>query len=384
MGVALKVLIVGGGIGGLSTAIALGRRGIAHEVVELNPAWSVYGVGIIQPSNQLRALASLGLAEAVLAAGCGYPGYEVCDAQGHKVASATSDNVNGAGFPSINGITRTALHKILSSKALAAGTPVRLGVTVLDWRDTSDGVQVRFTDQSEARYDLIVAADGASSAMRQRLFGDAPATTPSFTGIGCWRHNFEKPRELTWGQIWFGPRSKAGLIPLSRELMYMFVMASEPGNPRHPPDTLHQVMRERLQGFGGLIGALRDQIVDPAAVLYRPIEVLLIEPTWSRGRALLIGDAAHTSSPQLASGASMAIEDAIVLADMIGALTSKGEIESMLRQFEQRRMPRVRLVYETGVKLSQWELAGLSGRPHPESDHAALMAQAWQTLMQPI
>ncbi|HUA26206.1 MAG TPA: FAD-dependent monooxygenase [Steroidobacteraceae bacterium] len=384
MGATPRVLIVGGGIAGLSTAIALGRRGIEHEVVELNPAWSVYGVGIIQPSNQLRALASIGLAEAVLASGFGYPGYEVRDAHGTKMASAASANVNGPGFPSINGITRTALHAILSSTALGLRTPVRLGTTVDHWRESPDGVRVCFTDGTEGRYDLVVAADGASSAMRKMLFGAAPVATPSFTGIGCWRHNFPKPVDLTWGQIWFGPQSKAGLIPLTGELMYMFVMSSEPGNPRHPGETLHRIMRQRLEGFGGLIGELRDRITDPGAVVYRPIEVLLVEPFWYRGRVLLIGDAAHTSSPQLASGASMAIEDAVLLSDMLASASAQEDMQSLLRAFQTRRMPRVKLVYETGVQLCKWELDNLTGKPHAEAEHAALMSRAWETLMQPI
>src|SRR5882757_5358100 len=290
MSLVRKILIVGGGIGGLSTAIALGRHGIDNEVVELNPDWSVYGVGIIQPSTQLRALNSIGLAESVLAAGFGYPGYEVCDARRYSLASAGSANVNDPAFPSINGITRTALHEILKSNATRLGTRVRLGVTVSHWEETAAGVTVRFTDGSVGNYDLVVAADGASSVMRKKLLGNRPDTEPIFTGIGCWRHNFVKPRDLTWGQIWFGPRSKAGLIPLSADLMYMFVMSAEPGNPRHHSDTLHMQMQQRLEGFAGLIGELRDLITDPAAVVYRPIEVLLVSPAWYRGRVLLIGD----------------------------------------------------------------------------------------------
>ena len=378
---ASKVLIVGGGIGGLSAAIALGRKGIDHEIVEINPAWTVYGVGIIQPSNQLRALRSIGLADAVLAGGFGYPGYEVCNALGAKLASASSENINGPGFPSINGITRTALHRILTSTVQRQGTPVRLGVTVTDWQEAAEGVVAQFTDGGEARYRLIVAADGASSAMRKRLLGEGPATSPSYSGLGCWRHNFARPPDMTWGQIWFGPRSKAGLIPLAHDLMYMFVLSSEPGNPRYSSEELLTQMKDRLEGFGGLMGGLREQITDPASVIYRPIEALLLQPTWHRGRVVLIGDAAHTSSPQLASGASMAIEDAVVLADMLDTARTV-DLESTLRAFEARRLPRARLVYETGVTLCRWEVDGLSGKPHPEAEHAALMSRAWEILMQ--
>jgi 2-polyprenyl-6-methoxyphenol hydroxylase-like FAD-dependent oxidoreductase len=174
----------------------------------------------------------------------------VCNAQGVKLA--------GPGFPNINGITRTALHHILTSTVKCLGTPVRLGVTVQDWEETPEGVVVRLTDASVQRYRLVVASDGASSAMRRKLFGDQSAASPAFIGLGCWRHNFKRPPELMWGQIWFGPRSKAGLIPLANDLMYMFVLSSEPGNPHHSSDVLHDLMKDRLTGFGGLMGELRD------------------------------------------------------------------------------------------------------------------------------
>jgi 2-polyprenyl-6-methoxyphenol hydroxylase-like FAD-dependent oxidoreductase len=162
--------------------------------------------------------------------------------------------------------------------------------------------------------------------------------------------------------------------------MYMFVLSSEPGNPRHSSDVLHGLLRDRLTGFGGLMGELREQIQDPSNVVYRPVLGHLVQPTWHRGRVVLIGDAAHTSSPQLASGASMAIEDAVVLAEMLASSTNR--IEETLLSFEQRRMPRARLVYETGVTLCRWEVDGLAGEPHPEAEHAALMSRAWETLMQ--
>jgi len=132
------------------------------------------------------------------------------------------------------------------------------------------------------------------------------------------------------------------------------------------------------------MGELRDRITDPSAVVYRPIEVLLVSPQWYRGRVLLIGDAAHASSPQLASGASMAIEDAVLLAEMLESASNWDDLNALLHAFQSRRMPRARLVFETGVQLSKWEVDGLCGKPHPEGEHAALMAHAWEQLMQPI
>ena len=94
-----KVLVVGGGIGGLTAAIALRQQGIESEIVEINPSWSVYGVGIIQPSNALRALMQIGLGEQCVANGFGFPGWRICDSQGNRLAYVASENIAGERYP---------------------------------------------------------------------------------------------------------------------------------------------------------------------------------------------------------------------------------------------------------------------------------------------
>jgi 2-polyprenyl-6-methoxyphenol hydroxylase-like FAD-dependent oxidoreductase len=373
------VLIVGGGIGGLAAAIALARQGITAEIVEINPDWSVYGVGIIQPSNMLRALAQIGVAERCLAAGFGFEGWQICDANGNKLAEVPNENVAGAGYPPVNGITRPALHTILTETVLSQNTRVHLGVTVSDWTDSGDRVKVRFSDGRSSHYDLVIGADGVHSKMRERLFGKHLQTR--LTGESVWRHNFARPRDMLWGSLHYGARSKAGLVPLSDTLMYLLLVTSEGGNPRMPADQLHLLLRDRLKEFGGIVGELRESITDPKAVVYRPMEVLLVPAPWHRGRVVLIGDAAHSGTPHLAQGAAMAIEDAVLLADM---LAQQGELSRTLDAFVARRMPRSRLVMDVGLKMGEWEIAEWQGRRDPDTDHGSLMRHAMTQLMQPI
>lgn len=374
-----RVLIVGAGIGGLTAAIALHRQGIQADVIEKNPAWSVYGVGIIQPSNMLRALREIGIGDACLAQGKGFQGWRFHDAQGQQLGEVQNDNVAGPGYPPVNGITRPALHKILGDATLAQGTPVRLGVTLEGFAQDAEGVDVRFSDGGTGRYDLVIGADGAFSQLRTQLFPDSPA--PRFTGQSVWRHNFARPKDMEWGGIFFGRTSKAGLVPLSESLMYLLLVTAEPGNPWIPPEQRHTLLRERLAEYGGIVGALREQICDPAAVVYRPMEVVMLDTPWHQGRVLLIGDAAHSGTPHLAEGAAMAIEDGVLLARMLG---ENRDIETILRDFEQRRLPRARLVYDTGLQLGEWELADFAGQPNPDADHAGTLERALQQLMQPI
>lgn len=374
-----KVLIVGGGVGGLTAAIALGRQGIRAEVVEINPSWSVYGVGIIQPSNALRALAQIGLGEACLQAGFGFPGWQMCDAAGAVFVEVPNENVAGLRFPPNNGITRRALHKILTEATLAQRTPVRLGVTLASWGDVGDGVQVELTDGTRGTYDLVIAADGVHSETRAKLFGEALST--QFTGESVWRYNFPRPTDMRWGSLHYGRSSKAGLVPLSNDLMYLFLVTMEPGNPRMPQDRLHEVLRDRLSEYAGIVGSLREQITESAAVVYRPMETLLVSPPWHRGRVIMIGDAVHAGTPHLAQGAAMAIEDAVLLADLLGR--QKDTLET-LEQFAVRRYARCELVMNAGLQMGAWEMAEWRGARCEDTDHGGLMARTVAQLMLPI
>jgi len=373
-----KVLIVGGGIGGLTAAIALHRKGISADVIERNPDWSVYGVGIIQPSNVLRALREIGLGDACLQNGRGFQGWHFCDAQGHQLAEGCGHNVVGGHYPAVNGIRRPALHKILTQTTLAQGTPVRLGVTLTSWEEDAQGVDVLFSDGAQGRYDLVIGADGAHSRLRHQLFGDGLKL--HFTGQGVWRHNFERPRDLDWGKIFFGAKSKAGLVPLSESLMYLFIVTAEPGNPRHPADQLHLLLKERLAEYGGIVKSLREQIKAAEDVVYRPMEVIMLPAPWHKGRVILIGDAAHSSTPHLAEGAGMVIEDSVVLADMLA--TNQAPVDAVLNAFVQRRLPRAKLVYDASLTIGEWEMAQWNGQAH--GDISALMNATYDTLMQPI
>ncbi|WP_329608571.1 FAD-dependent monooxygenase, partial [Pseudomonas gessardii] len=169
-------------------------------------------------------------------------------------------------------------------------------------------------------------------------------------------------------------------VPISETLMYLFVATPEPGNPKHPTDQLHTLLKERLAEYGGIVKQLSEQIVDANDVVYRPMEVVMLPEPWHKGRVVLIGDAAHSSTPHLAEGAGMAIEDSVLLAEVLA--TNGQNVELALTMFEQRRAPRAKLVYDVSVRLGEWEMAQWNGQPH--GDVGALMNSTYTTLMQPI
>ena len=158
-----RVLVVGGGIGGLSTTIALRMDGLDVDVIEKNPAWDVYGVGIIQPPNALRALDVIGVARECVDQGWPIIGSTAFLADGQTQIADDEMPAVVPGLPPGNGITRKRLHAILQRHTLDSGADVRTGVTVTTLADRSDGVSVEFSDGERRDYDLVVAADGIDS-----------------------------------------------------------------------------------------------------------------------------------------------------------------------------------------------------------------------------
>jgi 2-polyprenyl-6-methoxyphenol hydroxylase-like FAD-dependent oxidoreductase len=366
-----KILIVGGGIGGLSLAIGLGRVGIRADLVEIKPAWAVYGVGIIQPGNAIRAYNALGIADTCMRRGFVYRRQLYFDAEGKQLGERMMPKIDGLEFVGCCGIPRPVLQEILVNEATRKGATLRLGVTVESLNDTGRSVEVVFSDGAHATYDLVVGADGTYSKMRSMVFGDGHK--PRFSGQGCWRFTTEKPLEMDCSATFYGP-NKVGLIPLTQQTMYMFITTSEPGNPWMPRDRLDELMRERLRGHRGLVRELRERIKRPADVVYKPLETILLPPPWYRGRILLMGDAAHTTTPHHAQGAAMAVEDAVVLSEL---LTKDGKLEHLLDQFIDRRWTRCKLVVEASIQVGEWEL-----NPTPTSiDDAIALSQHVRTAL---
>jgi 2-polyprenyl-6-methoxyphenol hydroxylase-like FAD-dependent oxidoreductase len=336
---ALKTLVIGGGIGGLTSAIALRREGFSVDLVEKDPDWSVYGVGIIQQSNVVRAVKQLGIIDDYIDAGFGFDHVEVFSPLGVRVAMLESPRLV-EGYPANVGISRRALHKVLGKRAQGAGASIRLGVTVEAFDDDGRGVTVQFSDGTEARYDLVVGADGMWSQTRQMLLPDA--AEPAFTGQSVWRYNFPRSPD-TVNLCAYEGRIGIGLVPLSDALMYMYVTTPEPGNPRYPREGIARAMAAKLADAPPALRALAEQILDDEEVVYKPLYSLFLDGKWHRGRTVLIGDAAHSTTPHLGQGAGMAIEDSIVLAE---ELKHHASIEEAFGAFRNRRFARCKYIVE--------------------------------------
>jgi 2-polyprenyl-6-methoxyphenol hydroxylase-like FAD-dependent oxidoreductase len=351
-GVIRSALIVGGGIGGMTAAIALSRAGVEVTLIDADPQWRVYGAGISVTGISLRAFDDLGVLDQIRARG-----YVGAGMRGKTVAGQTVMEPpvpeNPTPVQQGGGVMRPVLHEILSSIVRAEGVTVRLGVKVATLAQDAGGVDVTFSEGSEGRYDLVVGADGIYSQIRGMIFPDAP--TPQFTGQGCWRVVADRPPEVDRTEMYFGGPVKLGINPVSADQMYMFILEHVPDNPFFAEDEMVAHVRALMAPFGGAVAAVRENLSDPAQINYRPLEWLLLPKPWFDGRVVLIGDAVHATTPHLASGAGIAAEDGLALAQ---ELQRHDDVAQALDAFTERRFERARLVVENSVAIGAMEMAG--------------------------
>ena len=367
-----RILVVGGGIGGLTAAAALGQRGFAVTVAERSDGTGVEGVGISQQANVVRALASLGLAEDYLAAGYAYGAVEIYAPDGALIARTPSRSLI-EGYPASLGIPRPALLRVLRAAADRAGADIRYRLTPVAFDDDREGVEVLFSDGTRKRFAAVVAADGIYSQTRRRLFPQAHG--PEFTGQSVWRYNLPRPEGLDALHVYNGPTG-VGLVPMTERSIYLYATTPEPGNPAFPTAGLAARLRERLAGCAPQIRAIAEQVTDDKAVVYRPLETVFVDGPWHKGRIALLGDAAHATTPHLGQGGGMAIEDAVVLAE---ELARHDRAEDAFEAYHARRFERCRYVYEKSLEICRGQLG-----EGPLVDNARAGAEMNALLAQPI
>lgn len=368
-----KALVIGAGIGGLTAAMSLIRKDIAVDLVEIKPDWAVQGMGFALLGPALRSMKVIGLLDTVVAAGFGSTDTAAGNANCEFIKTIPIPRLAGPEYPATVGISRPLFHQLVRDAAVASGADIRLGLTYTKITQDAMGVDVTFSDGSSGRYDLVVAADGVHSKIRTSLFD--PNLVATKTGQSVWRATVPRPSGVDTLMLFHGPRNTAGINPLSEEEMYIFLVQNTPDVIR---DTSKwpALLREQLSDYGGLVAQAREQIVDPDKIIWRALETVFCPSPWYRGRVVLLGDAAHATTPHLASGAGMAIEDAIVLAD---ELDRKSSVSDALDGYMNRRYERALMVFENSIKLGKWEM-----NPSPGVDPEALRIESMRMMAQPI
>jgi FAD-dependent urate hydroxylase len=330
------VLIVGGGIAGPTLGRALHRDGLTVELIERSTQWRAEGGGIAVQPNGMRVLRTLGLDSAVERSGQRLRWWCFCDKAGEVLSENDLEALWGDVGPFI-GIERTRLQQILV--AGVEGIRCRLGTFVLGMSQHDDRVSVAFSDGSFGNYDLVVGADGIMSAVRSLAF---ESVTPSYTGAMAWRSVAPiRPRSPAGLQFLLGDGCFFGLCPVGERLTYGFGNVTGPRTHEPMVGRLNR-LRGRFAEFGGMVQEYLAALESDEQIHCAPVDWVALD-RWHASRVVLVGDAAHASSPMMGQGGCMAMEDASVLAE---TLSRSATLAEALATYELRRRPRVNWIHE--------------------------------------
>ena len=350
-----KTLIVGGGIGGMAAAIALSRRGDQVHLIDIDPDWRVYGAGITITGPTLRAYNNLGLVDAIADEGAMNKTAAILTFDGTFVHEIQHPAIE-EGLPVAGGIMRPVLHRIMQRKVRQFDVEVSLGVTVDELQPTADGVAVTFSDGSADEYRLVVGADSIYSKVRELAFPHA--VKPPFTGQGCWRLSMKRPPDFHRGEFYLGHDWPAGVTACAPDRVYLWMLVRDDEQKWVPEEEYFDRLRELMKPYGGNVAWMRDNMTRDDWINYRPLEAAIQPRPWYQDNIVLLGDAVHATTPHLASGAGMAVEDAIVLAEELDR--ADDDIKSALTAYEARRYERCRDIVERSIDIGRQQLAGAS------------------------
>jgi len=325
-----RILIVGAGIAGLSLAQALADRGIPADIVERSAEPRTTGSGLYLPANAVRALRLLGLGDALAARARPITRQRLLDHRGRTLFQFDVGTIWGE-VGGCYAISRTGLQDILLAAVGADG--IRFG-TAVDAVDAQG--MVTFGDGTRDGYDLVVGADGIASAVRASAFG---AASPRFLNQICWRFLAGDPTGTIPDGTWtarLGSKGRTFLtVPLGDGQVYCYadINSAQPA----PPGT---DWRTLFADFADPVPALLAQGANAYFAALEEID----DEDWVRPHAVIIGDAAHACSPSMAQGGAMALEDAVVLAEVLAEVTDRAAVPAALAAYRDRRAARIRWV----------------------------------------
>jgi 2-polyprenyl-6-methoxyphenol hydroxylase-like FAD-dependent oxidoreductase len=345
-------IVVGGGIGGLTAAVALRQAGIEAVVYERAPRLRAIGAGVHLWNNATRVLKHLGFFEQILETGVEHDRAEFRTADGRPIAIWRLRELNDRlGAPTV-GIGRPELHRILAG-ALGEDA-VEVSAECVGFHEDPSGVEAELADGRRARADILVGADGIGSIVREQLLGASP---PRYAGYTVWRAILEDTHDaIPRGSFvsWAGGGSRFVAYHVGPGRLYWMAVTNAPPGGEDGPGGATPGLLERHRGWAApaeeIIVATRDRDIHRSDVYDRP-------PVrrWGAGRITLLGDAVHPMTFNVGQGAGQAIEDAVVLAARLGAETDAPRALAAYARSRRRRTAKLQKIAWRIGRMHRWE-----------------------------
>ena len=354
-----NVLVVGAGLAGSAAAIRLAEAGVAVDLIEVRPEATALGSGITLQGNALRELDRLGVWPAARERGFCFDvtGIRAPDPHATVVAEIPDARTGGPDYPAVMGMSRPELARILHDRAGTTGVKTRFGTTFTELVQHDTGVGVTFSDGSTGRYDVVVGADGIRSWTRRALGINLETRS---VGMGIWRAFGPRPASVTRTDLYYGgPSFIAGYCPTGEDTLYAYIVEEAQDRSALSPEEQLATMKQLSQAYHGPWDEIRETLTDPSRVNYTWFETHVLDAPWNRGRVVLIGDAAHTCPPTIAQGGAMALEDAVVLAELL--VEGDALDQDLWDAFHARRFERAKTVVDASNQLAQWQLEHVQG-----------------------
>lgn len=351
-----RVAIAGCGVAALATAIQLAKAGVHVDVFEAKPELSALGSGITLQGNALRVFDALGAWEEIRDAGFAFTGLNLrAPGPGAPIVAELPDvKSGGPNYPSTMGMSRPDLARILFDHAVTAGANVAFGASVTGLEQSDDHVTVLVNGAPVGNYDLLIGADGLNSVVRGLI---GIETVPEPFGMGIWRSFVSRPAEVERSELYYGgPVYIAGYTPTGENTMYAFLVEKAQDRTGLSDEDAARIMVEESRAYDGPWNSIRADLEAGAPANYTWFTKHVVDAPWNRGRVVIIGDAAHSCPPTIAQGAAQALEDALVLTEL---LVSHATLDDALwNEFHARRLPRAMAVVEASAQLGQWQIDG--------------------------
>lgn len=345
----MKCAIIGAGIGGLTTAIALKQKGFDVKVYEAAPEIRPLGAGIVMATNAMLVFQRLGIADKIKNTGYLIKEGFICDHRWKPIQQMDVDYASKKYGVGSYAFYRADLHKVLIDE-LSKGT-VELDHKLNSLTCAENKVHLKFENHQEKEVDFVIGADGIKSTVRESLFGKS---TYRYSGQTCWRSIVEmsvptKFKNATY-ELW---GSKAGLrfgiVAVGENKIYFFATEKSGEGGKDKTETLKADLLTKFAEFGIEVSSILQQ-ADPAKIIRTDIYDLAPIKHWFQDRMVLLGDAAHATTPNLGQGGCQAVEDAFVL---VKSLVEKSDIFEAFEGYQRTRFAKANYVVKTSWQLGQ-------------------------------